>query len=353
MSSSELLTDVKKPSPKDNQPEVRNRKKSHESNKSVKSKNSSSEKEKQSQIPFIPERELQTDFSLSFKEIYNIHMEEIESKTNLKRKHIYYFLAISLFFFLIGYFELVFSYIITGYYPLKFTIQDYKANKENFGKKWGTYWFVFVSFIFLDLHKNAPEIIGNNPKEIYNYHKLPLGVRNFIVIPNKEIMLVCCSEMNIISRADLMLSNLSFPWDKKKDGQIPLGAAFIYQCKPDEKEIYIIHKIWAQSFEYQTGAIFWEDRNEIYCIGNDDGKIYSYKAQPKTHYMVMNKISELNFHKNRVMGLALDPRTMNLFSCSTDKTFYITDLNGGNYAKSLVKNNESGYTNLEFIQENN
>ena len=153
MSSSELLTDVKKPSPKENQPEVRNRKKSHESNKSVKSKNSSSEKEKQSQIPFIPERELQTDFSLSFKEIYNIHMEEIESKTNLKRKHIYYFLAISLFFFLIGYFELVFSYIITGYYPLKFTIQDYKANKENFGKKWGTYWFVFVSFIFLDLHK--------------------------------------------------------------------------------------------------------------------------------------------------------------------------------------------------------
>ena len=67
----------------------------------------------------------------------------------------------------------------------------------------------------------------------------------------------------------------------------------------------------------------------------------------------MDNIFELNFNTNRVMGLALAPRTMNLFSCSTDKTFYITDLNGGNYAKSLIKNNESGYTNLEFIQKNN
>ena len=205
---------------------------------------------------------------------------------------------------------------------------------------------------FLDLYKNAPEIIGNEPKKIYDYHKFPLGVRNFKLIPNREIMLVCCSEMNIISRADSMLSNISFPWEKKKEGQVPLGAAFIYQCKPDEKEIYIIHKIWAHPFEFQTSVIYWEDRNEIYCIGNDDGKIYSFKAKPKTHYVVMNKISELNFHKNRVMGLALDPRTLNLFSCSTDKKFYITDLNGGNYANSLIHTNDYGYTNLEFDSKN-
>ena len=205
---------------------------------------------------------------------------------------------------------------------------------------------------FLGLFKNAPEIIGNDVNKIYDYHKLPLGVRNFMIIPHREIMLVCCSEMNIISRADTMLSNFSFPWEKKKDEHVPLGAAFIYQCKPDKKEIYIIHKIWAQPFQFQTSVIYWEDRNQIYSIGNDDGKICSYKARPKTHYVVMDKISELIFHTNRVMGLALDPRTLNLFSCSTDKTFYITDLNGGNYANSLICTNDSGYTNLEFDSKN-
>jgi receptor expression-enhancing protein 5/6 len=154
MSFKDILNDLKKTISKDKNPaETVDRKKSLESSKSIKSNNSSSEKEKINIFPTIPERELQTDFSLSFKEIYNIHMAEIESKTNLKRKHIYIFLLISLFFFLIGHFELFFCYIITGYFPLKWTIQDYKANKEHWGKKWGTYWFLFVFFIFFDLHK--------------------------------------------------------------------------------------------------------------------------------------------------------------------------------------------------------
>ena len=107
---------------------------------------------------------------------------------------------------------------------------------------------------FLELEKNAPEVLANDVKNIYDYKKLVLGVRNFIIVPHREIMLVCCSDMNIISRADSMLSNFSFPWEKKSKSHVPLGAAFIYQCKPDKKEIYKIHKIWAKSFPIQTGA---------------------------------------------------------------------------------------------------
>ena len=149
MSSSEQLTDLKKTNGKEKIQEINSQKK----NLSTKflRKNSSSN-EKVNQIP-IPEREIQMDFSLSFKEIYNIHITEIETKTNLKRKYIYYFLLISLFFFLIGHFEIFFSYIITGYFPLKWAYQDYKSKNEDFGKKWGTYWTLFIAFIFFDFHK--------------------------------------------------------------------------------------------------------------------------------------------------------------------------------------------------------
>ena len=153
MSSSEHLADARQSTSKEKNKEQTDPKKSQDSTKSIKKKNSSSPKENKNQVPFIPERELQIDFSLSFKEIYNLHMTEIEAKTNLKRKNIYYFLLISLFFFLIGHFEVIFSYIITGYFPIKWTIQDYKANTENFGKKWGTYWTIFSAFIFFDFHK--------------------------------------------------------------------------------------------------------------------------------------------------------------------------------------------------------
>ena len=207
---------------------------------------------------------------------------------------------------------------------------------------------------FLELEKNAPEVIANDVKVKYDYKKLPLGVRGFIVVPHREIMCVCCSDMNIISRADSMLSNFSFPWEKKKksNSHIPLGAAFIYQCKPDPNEIYKIHKIWAKSFPIQTGVIFWEDKNEMYCVGNDDGKIHVFKAVPKTHYLQMDTVCELTFHTNRVMGLALDPETMNLYSCSTDKGFYVTDLKNPNFTNMLIETNTSGYTNLIYDSNN-
>jgi len=43
---------------------------------------------------------------------------------------------------------------------------------------------------------------------------------------------------------------------------------------PDPNEIYKIHKIWDKSFSTQVGLIFWEDKNEIYLVENDDGKIH-------------------------------------------------------------------------------
>ena len=205
---------------------------------------------------------------------------------------------------------------------------------------------------FLELEKNAPEVVANDVTNKYDYKKLPLGVRSFIIVPNREIMCVCCSDMNIISRADSMLSNFSFPWEKKSKSHIPLGAAFIYQCKPDPKEVYIIHKIWAKSFPIQTGIIYWEDKNEIYCIGNDDGKIHLFKAVPKTHYLKMDTLAELSIHTDRVMGLHLDPETMTLYSCSTDKNFYVTDLNNEKFSSILVHPGSSGYTNLVFDGEN-
>ncbi len=205
---------------------------------------------------------------------------------------------------------------------------------------------------FLELEKNAPEVVANDVSIKYDYKKLPLGVRSFIIIPNKEIMCVCCSDMNIISRADSMLSNFSFPWEKKKNSIVPLGAAFIYQCKPDPKEIYKIHKIWAKSFPIQTGVIYWEDKYEFYCIGNDDGKIHIFKADPKTHYLKMEIVGEFSYHSERIMGLALDSETLNLFSCSTDKKFYVTDLKSAKFTNELIHTSTSGYTNLVLDSEN-
>ena len=205
---------------------------------------------------------------------------------------------------------------------------------------------------FLELEKNAPEVIGNSVSLIYEYKKCPMGVRDFIVVPHREIMCVCCSNMNIISRTNISLTNFAFGKTKGDDCQVPMGAAFIYQCKPHKDEIYKIHKIWAKAFPIQTGVIHWEDKNEIYSIGLDDGRVLSFKGVPNTHYLQMNKICELCFHTDRIMGIAIDPKTLKIYTCSTDKTFYSTDLTKTTVENILISTSVSGYTNLEMDVKN-
>ena len=205
---------------------------------------------------------------------------------------------------------------------------------------------------FLSLETYAPEVIANDVSIKYEYKKFPLGVRDFIIVPNRGIMCVCCSDMSVISRTDSMFANFSFGKGKKQEEIIPLGAAFIYQCEPNEKEIYKIHKIWVKTYPIQTGVIYWEDVNEIFCVGNDDGKIHIYKAVPNTHYLKMDTVIDLSHHVNRVMGLYLDPETMLLYSVSTDRTFFCTDLKNNLFAQMLIFTNTSGFTNLIFDKKN-
>ena len=207
---------------------------------------------------------------------------------------------------------------------------------------------------FLLLETKAPEIIGNSETKNFAYEKIPLGVRDFIVVPHKEIMLMCCSDMNIISRADSMLTNFTFPWEKKSNSHIPLGAAFCYQVKKNEgANDYIVHKIWAKSFPMQTGVISWEDTTEVFSVGLDDGKIYAFRAKEGTHYLEFDMLLELQLHKDRVMGLGFDNDSNYMYSCSTDRTFYVTDLNSSPPNPTLIKTSRSGFTNLNFDKKNN
>ena len=76
-----------------------NSKKKSVSPKTLNMKNSSSPKDFKKNLTLPNERELNPDFSLSFREIYEYHIKEIEKKTNIKIKHIYYFLLVAFIFF--------------------------------------------------------------------------------------------------------------------------------------------------------------------------------------------------------------------------------------------------------------
>lgn len=90
------------------------------------------------------------DREISFNELYESHLKTIEEKTKLKRKYIYSIIGLSFFFFFIGHFEIFFTYLLTAYFPIIWTYQEYKAKKEDYLKMWGSYWVIFIIFGVFD-----------------------------------------------------------------------------------------------------------------------------------------------------------------------------------------------------------
>ena len=127
-----------------------------ETPKSTKTKGTTNQNDnKKNNIPIQNDKAADKDLGMTFSQIYDYHIKVIEEKTNLTINQIYCFFLISFIFFTIGKYELIFSYIITLYFPLIWTKEDFFEKKKNFAKKWGMYWTVFCILIFFDMHKKV------------------------------------------------------------------------------------------------------------------------------------------------------------------------------------------------------
>ena len=84
---------------------------------------------------------------------------------------------------------------------------------------------------FLEIEKNSPELAGNSPTIVGKLENIPLGVRDFYYSRDEGIIFMVCSDMNIISRADSKITNITLPWEKKTDSHVPVGAALCYKVQ--------------------------------------------------------------------------------------------------------------------------
>ena len=205
----------------------------------------------------------------------------------------------------------------------------------------------FRTFLSIDAH--APDVVGNTHTLAYEYTQLPFGVRDFIYVRDKEIMLMCCSDMNIISRADSFLTNFTFPWESNSDAHVPLSAAFVYKVLYDaNNDVCGYKKIWAKSFANQTGVISFDTESEVMCIGLDNGKVCVLQHNTSSNYSEFIQVCEIQTHNDKVMGVVYDNTAKRVYSCSADKTFYCHDVTQTPPQSQLVCSGKCGYTNMQF-----
>jgi WD40 repeat protein len=206
----------------------------------------------------------------------------------------------------------------------------------------------FREFLLINAH--ASEIIGNTHSFLYEYLQIPFGIKDFIYERSKDLLFVCCCDMNAISRADSIFTNFTLPWESKSDAHIPLGAAFVFKVHRSNsnanKEEFNMVKIWAKSFPYQTSVISWDAHSEVLCIGLDNGTVYVLQHNANSNYTDFIQVSEIHIHNDKVTGIAYDHSTRTVYSCSSDKTLYMSDVSQNTPNTQLICINKAGYTNL-------
>lgn len=200
---------------------------------------------------------------------------------------------------------------------------------------------------FLDLERHSPELTYNTPVKLSEFNDLPLGIRDFIYLQNEGVVFIICSDMNIASRVDAYITNVNLPWESKTDTHISVGAFFAFKVKFDINKGFHFDKVFAKSFPEQTGVVNYDRESYTVNIGLDTGRIVFYKLNPESSFTQYEPYIDFRPHRARVMGLAYDAKTGYIYSCSSDKKFYITEINYLS-APSEVMEGPCGYTNLYY-----
>ena len=204
---------------------------------------------------------------------------------------------------------------------------------------------------FLDLETHCPHLTNINPSEEGKLENIPLGVRDFIYDNKEGVIFMCCSDMNIISRADSMLSNFRFPWEKKSEENVPLGGAFCFRVQKLEIGFEFV-RCWSKAYTVQTGIINYDKKTLTVAVGLDDGSIFLYKVEPESNFSKFSDLKNIKPHNDRVMGIEFDSDLGKVYSVSTDKLFLVSDINYEKSEPIIVNKGQYGYTNIFYDKEN-
>ena len=202
---------------------------------------------------------------------------------------------------------------------------------------------------FLEIERYSPNINFNSPTNINVLENLPLGVRDFFYFQEEDILFVACSEMNILFRVNSYILN-SQPWLKSNIRAVGSIIVFKLNLKSNNIDEHFIKK-WDKNFGVQTGSINFNIEKNLLMVGLDNGIIIIYKTGIENNYSNYEEIVNIQPHSSRIMGLDYDIAKNAIYSCSSDKKFIMSYLDGSNQ-NVIIDNNNAEYTNLKFDKIN-
>jgi len=87
----------------------------------------------------------------TFLEKLNEHLKLIEDKTKIKTNKFFTILAICLVLIWTGIYDIYISYLVTIFFPSRWTLREIQKKELDGAKQWLTYWVIFAIFVLIDM----------------------------------------------------------------------------------------------------------------------------------------------------------------------------------------------------------
>ena len=204
---------------------------------------------------------------------------------------------------------------------------------------------------FLDLDKQAPELLMNSPTLLSEYNKIPLAVRDFLYLEDDGIIFLVGSDMDIKSRIEAYITNTNLPWESKAQTHISVGSFFSFKVLYNPEKGFKFEKLYAKSFAEQTGCISYNPNSNTIHIGLGSGRIVFMKMNPDSNFTQYEQYIDFKPHNDTVSGIFYDDTTGYIYSVSNDKKFYITEIGYLNNPSEIIEG-PGGFTGLYEDKKN-
>ncbi|CAD8083004.1 unnamed protein product [Paramecium sonneborni] len=177
---------------------------------------------------------------------------------------------------------------------------------------------------FLEIEKNAKDILINPPQLIFEFQEFKLGIRDLILNPETGLLFVLISDCSVINRIDAYISNRKAPWKSEKDEEAKIAVGSVecwHQMQNGE-----FKNLWTKVYNSQAITCYWDQIASILLIGLDSGSINCLNVLEKEGFQRYSESQEIEQHKARIMGLYYDRRNKYLHSISKDHKYKVFNL---------------------------
>ena len=161
----------------------------------------------------------------------------------------------------------------------------------------------FREFIELDIHSDEFKI-----ELLYMIDNLNLEINDFIYLKDKQIIIISCSDKNILSKIKSGINEIkmNFTDITKFDN----NRVYIFKTSNDN---YINQKLWSYASNNVICIIYWDIYSEMLFIGLSNGNICFFKE--KDDIMNLSMVSEFNLNKDNIIGLSYNHKNEIIFIC--------------------------------------